>query len=103
MGMAGQYERAIETCKGVINRNPDHWFAHKVLAFSYALSGRDHEARTAAAEVNRINPQFSFAHYVNRFFKNQADRQRLLGALEEAGVITKNKENLRYKIIWSCP
>jgi adenylate cyclase len=93
--LAGQYERAIETYKGVINRNPDYWLAHRGLAFSYALSGRDHEARTAAAEVNRLNPQFSFAHWVNLYFKNQADRRRLLGALEKAGVITENKENLR--------
>jgi adenylate cyclase len=90
-----QYEDAIETDNAIINRNPDFWLAHMGLTFCYALSGRDHEARTAAAEVNRLNPQFSFAHYVNRFYKNQADRQRLLGALEEAGVITKNKENLR--------
>jgi adenylate cyclase len=52
----GQYAKAIEVLKQGQPTNP--WI-HLALCFSYSELGREPEARTEAAEVMRVSPQFS--------------------------------------------
>ena len=43
------YEESIVAYKKVLNRNPDHLFAHLRLAATYILIDREEEARTEAS------------------------------------------------------
>ena len=84
---AGQYEEAIRWCEKAVRQQPDDIFAHLLLAAVYSFSGREDEARTEAAEVLRINPKFSVEKFAKRArYKNEADRERLVGALRKAGL-----------------
>jgi adenylate cyclase len=56
---AGKYEEAIKWYRKALERNPNHFPAHLHLAPTYALLGREKEARAATAEVLRLNPAFS--------------------------------------------
>lgn len=51
------------------------------------MSGRDEEARATASEVLRINPKFSLEYFTKTLvYKNQADKDRYIGALRKAGL-----------------
>ena len=82
----GQYEEAVATFKKVLHLyGPDHSMAHLGLAATYAMMGRENEARAEDAEVLRIDPKFS----VERFMKinpavNQAYKARMTEALLKA-------------------
>jgi Tfp pilus assembly protein PilF len=49
---AGSFRKAIE-------RSPSYFGAHAMLAVVYIRMEKEKEARSAAAEVTRINPKFS--------------------------------------------
>jgi adenylate cyclase len=57
--LTGRLEEAIPAFKCVLIRNPDFPETHLVLAIIYIALGREEEARAQAAEVLRINPNFS--------------------------------------------
>jgi tetratricopeptide (TPR) repeat protein len=57
--LTGRYEEALATLKKAFTRDPDFLFTHVDLAGIYSELGREDEARTEAAEVLRINPNFS--------------------------------------------
>jgi adenylate cyclase len=83
----GRYEDAIAQYKEALHRRPNNLFAYTGLAASYSLSGREEEARVAAGEVFRIQPKFSLEYFAKTLpFKNQADKERYVGALREAGL-----------------
>jgi tetratricopeptide (TPR) repeat protein len=85
--MTGQYEEAIELFKKVLHHNPDHFTALLVLAATYSLAGHEEEARATAAEVIRVNPKFSLESFAKTTpFRNQADTERIVGALRKAGL-----------------
>ncbi|MCX5913835.1 MAG: tetratricopeptide repeat protein, partial [Deltaproteobacteria bacterium] len=73
---AGQYEKAIEEAKKALQREPNTQFPYIHMAISYIRLGREEEARTAAAEILRINPKFSLERYAKTlpFTKPVADR-----------------------------
>jgi adenylate cyclase len=82
-----RYEQAIETLQKVVKRNPDDFMAHIGLAGSYSMAGREEEAHTEAAEVLRINPEFSIEYYAKTLpFKNQTDTELEINALRKAGL-----------------
>jgi len=81
----GEYEKAIEFFKKVINRNPDYWLSHFGLAACYGLLGREEEARAAAAEVLRIRPNFSIEK-VYTPYRDKADKVRTFEVLRKAGL-----------------
>ena len=57
------------------------------LAIAYSLAGRQEEASIAAKEVLRLNPKFSVALYRKTLkYKNQADTERVIGAMLNAGL-----------------
>jgi adenylate cyclase len=85
--MMGKYENALAECQKALSRSPDNIMAHAETAATYSLSGRDEEARTAAAEVLRLQPTFTVERYVKGLpFKNQSENERLANALRESGL-----------------
>jgi len=76
----GQYEEAIEWCEKAIRQGPDSLMARIMITVVYCWSGRDEEARAEAAEVLRINPNFS----LERFAKRAGPK--LVEALRKAGL-----------------
>ncbi|HEY2106427.1 MAG TPA: tetratricopeptide repeat protein [Candidatus Binataceae bacterium] len=57
--LMGEYAKALPFLKRHAEHNPDNIFVHIELAKNYAWLGRIQEARAEAAEVMRLNPQFS--------------------------------------------
>jgi TolB-like protein/DNA-binding winged helix-turn-helix (wHTH) protein/Tfp pilus assembly protein PilF len=83
----GQQEEAIELVRSAAARLPGFRPPAVMLAALAATTGRDEEASAAAAEVRRIQPDFSIAAYV-RFMRlaREEDRQRLATGLRKAGL-----------------
>ena len=73
--------------QSLLKRDPAHLFAHLQLAAIHSASGREAEARAAAAEVLRIDPEFSL-ELVRRHlpFQEPAAIERYLAALRKAGL-----------------
>ena len=83
----GRCEEAIAQYKEALHRRPNNLFAYTGLAATYSLSDREEEARVAAGEVLRIQPKFSLEYFAKTLpFKNQADKERYVGALRKAGL-----------------
>ncbi len=83
----GQYEEAIAAYKKALDRAPNDILAHLALTTAYSWAGRKEEARAQAAEVLRINPEFSIIQRAKTIpYKNQADLERYLGGLRKAGL-----------------
>ena len=85
--LTGQYEEAIETAKKALEEVPNNMFIYLQLAATYSMMGREEEARTAAAEVMKINSRFSLERYAKTIYlRNKADTDRTLEALRKAGL-----------------
>jgi len=85
-----QYEEAIAAFKeaGSRARNPSHLLvSHLGLAVIYSETGREEEARAAAAEVLRIDPNFSLEMTKAASpYKDPVILERQLAALRKAGL-----------------
>jgi adenylate cyclase len=91
LGMAyrltGRSEEAIAILKAAVTRNPDFLPPHFHLAVIYSELGWEEEARTEAAEILRISPNFSLEVWRQRLpFKDPAVLERQLAALRKAGL-----------------
>jgi len=82
----GQYEKAIEEAKKVLQREPNNQFAHIHIAVSNIRLGREKEARAAAAEILRINPEFSLEPYGKILPFPQSIAERVVADLRKAGL-----------------
>jgi adenylate cyclase len=83
----GEYEKAIELAKKGLSGNPDQLTAYLVLAASYSFLNRTVEARKAAEEIMRIQPNFSLEYYANIIpYKNHETKDRYVEALRNAGL-----------------
>jgi TolB-like protein/class 3 adenylate cyclase/Flp pilus assembly protein TadD len=82
----GRYDEAIATYKKLFQFYPDHLPGHANLAATYVLAGREEEARAEAAEVMRIDPQFSLERYAKTFPFRQALVDQLVEAWRKAGL-----------------
>jgi TolB-like protein/DNA-binding winged helix-turn-helix (wHTH) protein/cytochrome c-type biogenesis protein CcmH/NrfG len=83
--LAGRAEDAIRVLERITDRREGNPFIYAMLAAAYAEGERDADARSAAAEVRKLNPFFD----VDRFgslFNNAAHRDRLANALKKAGL-----------------
>jgi adenylate cyclase len=76
----GQYEEGIKWCEKAIRQEPDSLFAHIMMTIVYSWSGREEDARAEAAEVLRINPNFSLERFAKRA------TPKLTEALRKAGL-----------------
>ncbi len=80
-------EEAVSAYKKAIQRSPDNLLAHVLLAAAYSKMGREKEARAEAAEVLRINPNFSLDYFAKALpFKDQKVTNKLIDGLRKAGL-----------------
>jgi len=69
-----------------LSRYPNRLDIHLTLAVVYSELGKEAEARAEAAEVLRLNPQFSLEVHRQRVpIKDPAVLERHLAALRKAG------------------
>lgn len=81
----GQYDAAIVTLEGAVNRHPQHVPLYIALTAAYAGAGRTADAMRAAAAVRRLHPFFETDLYGDAF-RDPADRERLREDLRKAGL-----------------
>ncbi len=86
--MMGRFEEAISAYKNALQRAPDNILVHIGLTATYSFVGREKEARAEAAEVIRINPNFSLDNYAKRLPppQDQSKRDEYINALRKAGL-----------------
>jgi tetratricopeptide (TPR) repeat protein len=85
--MTGQYDEAIATLKKGLKNNPNYLPVHAFLAACYSSLDRHAEAAAEADEVRRINPKFNLESYAKTLiYKNEADKERYIAALRNAGL-----------------
>jgi tetratricopeptide (TPR) repeat protein len=85
--LLGRTEEAIEPLQRVLSVYPHLVDAHVLLAAAYSEVRREPEARAEAAEVLRINPQFSLEVHKQRVpIKDPATLERHIAALRKAGL-----------------
>jgi tetratricopeptide (TPR) repeat protein len=85
--LAGRTEEAIAPLKDFRARFPNRLAVHLTLAAVYSELGQEAEARAEAAEVLRINPQFSLEVHKQRTpIKDPVVLERHLAALRKAGL-----------------
>ena len=85
--LAGRTEEAIAPLKRCLARRPTFLHAHLDLAAVYSELGREAEARAEAAEVLRLNPNFSLEVHKERVpIKDPVMLERQLAALRKAGL-----------------
>ena len=83
----GHYEEAIATIKRALELYPGNLVGHVMLAVTYARIGRDPEAHVEAAEVLKIDPNFSAERFVKAIsVRNQTLLDQTLSDLRKAGL-----------------
>jgi len=60
--------------------------AHVELAASYIYLGRENEARAEAAEVLRIDPEFSVERFLKGHPRDQSEKDRIAENLRKAAL-----------------
>jgi adenylate cyclase len=85
--VAGRYAEARAPLQQYLSRYPNILHIHLMLAAVYSELGQAAEARAEAAEVLRLNPQFSLEVHKQRMpIKDPAVLERHLAALRKAGL-----------------
>jgi len=85
--IAGHYEEAIAPLQRFLSRYPNWLPFHLMLAAVYSELGQDAEAQKEAAEVLRLNPNFSLAVHKQRMpIKDPAVLERHIAVLRKAGL-----------------
>jgi adenylate cyclase len=83
----GQYEEAITVYKRILHiYGQDHLFARVGLARSYVLINREKEARAEAAEVMKIDPDFSIIRFLKPWPISQERKDQIAADLRKAGL-----------------
>ena len=83
----GQSEDAIKAYEEAVQQDPDYLIIRIGQTICYSLFGPKKEARKAAKEVLRIDPNFSVEWYeLIAPFKNKSDLDRGISALRKAGL-----------------
>jgi adenylate cyclase len=91
MGLANymlkRYGEAVHWLRECISRQPSQLWSHVTLAAAYAQLGQLAEARAEAAEVLRINPDFTIES-TKRFlaFKDPKDVEHVIDGIRKAGL-----------------
>ena len=82
-----RYRDAVHWCREHISRQPIAQWAHVTLACAYAKSGQLGEARAAAAEVLRINPDFTIESSKRILvYKDPKDLEHYIDGMRKAGL-----------------
>jgi adenylate cyclase len=83
---AGHYEKAIEAAEKALQSEPNSPLPNITLAISYIRLGREEEARVAAAEIRRTNPNFSLDRFAKTSPFTQPSLDRKIEDLRKAGL-----------------
>jgi adenylate cyclase len=85
--MVGRFDEAVEQAKKGVDREPENQYTYITLVSACISAGREAEARTAAAEVLKINPKFSLEQYAQIVpIKDRSFTDRTIDALKKAGL-----------------
>ncbi len=84
--LMGRYEEAIPPLKMNLARYSNNIAIHLMLIACYVELGRNEEARAEAAEVMRINPQFSLAVQKQTAAMEQPFHDRIYADIAKAGL-----------------
>jgi TolB-like protein/predicted Zn-dependent protease len=85
--LVGRPEEAVAPLKQYLSRYPNILGAHLTLAAAYSELGKEAEAQAEAAEVLRLNPNFSLEVHKERApIKDPVVLERLIAALRKAGL-----------------
>jgi tetratricopeptide (TPR) repeat protein len=85
--LVGQPENAVPHLKQYLSHYPNMLGAHLTLAALHSELGKETEARAEAAEVLRLNPNFSLEVHKERVpIKDPAMLERHITALRKAGL-----------------
>jgi adenylate cyclase len=85
--LTGQYEKAIELIRASAKRLPGYRPSFVWLAAVAAQLGQDKDAREAAAEVLKIQPDFTISWFLKQIrLAKQEDADRLTEGLRKAGL-----------------
>ena len=86
---ARRFEEALSAYKKAIHLSPDDINAHIGMAVTYAMMGRENEARSEGTEVLRIDPKFSWERWIKSLPSDKSRKDRLTAALNRAGLYDK--------------
>ena len=83
----GQYEKAVEFCQRSLLENKNYTATHKILTVSLALADHVDEAKQAAGELLKLEPDLTVAKFRKRYPGNENSRIELFcKALATAGI-----------------
>ena len=85
MFMMSNYGEAIEDTQRSFDLSPQFVPAGLYLAASQALAGNQSEAEAAVAKIRQFSPSYQLRDGFLTQFKNPKDRERFVGALQQAG------------------
>jgi len=86
----GRLDEAAALYMKALERAPENFRTHAMLAGVYSMMGRDKEARAEAAEVLRINPKFSLEWYARTSaYKDRAVTDKIINDMRKAGLPDK--------------
>jgi adenylate cyclase len=82
-----EYQAAQRWLREATGRAPNHQYGHAFLAAAYAQLGRVEDARSEAAEVLRVNPQYTIGTQKQvSILKRFEDSSHLVDGLRKAGL-----------------
>ena len=82
-----EYQEAQRWLREATSRAPNHQYGHAFLAAAYAQLGRVEDARSEAAEVLRVNPQYTIGTQKQvSILKRLEDSDHLIDGLRKAGL-----------------
>ena len=82
-----EYQEAQRWLREATGRAPNHQYGHAFLAAAYAQLGRVEDARSEAAEVLRVNPQYTIGTQKQvSILKRLEDSDHLIDGLRKAGL-----------------
>jgi adenylate cyclase len=85
--LVGRYEDALRMNQELLSRWPTNIWGHRGLVLTYAAMGRWEEARAAALDLVRTNPNFSVQHWGRVApFKDRAVVERDMELMRKAGL-----------------
>jgi TolB-like protein/Tfp pilus assembly protein PilF len=83
----GKYEEAIVTFKKALNIfGQDQLFVHIGLAQTYVLMDLEKEAQTEAAEIMRIDPDFSIVQFLKPWPMSREKKDQIAAILRKTGL-----------------
>jgi tetratricopeptide (TPR) repeat protein len=86
-GAASQCEEAIIEYKKTLQLTPKNVFAFQGLSICYGFLEREEESRAAAAELLKLNPNFTINFYKKRsLYANKELVERSCNILRQAGI-----------------